>query len=70
MAGPRSSFSESFPYSAIMVMTPPGVPGVTAASGPYSGGCFMFFDLKKSAVAPLGATPSALIPMTLCVCGL
>ena len=51
-------------------MMPPGVPGVTAASGPYSGGYFMPFDLKNSAVAPVGATPSAFTPITLPVCGL
>jgi hypothetical protein len=38
IAGARTSASESFPYSASITMIPPGVPGVTAASGPYSGG--------------------------------
>jgi len=38
IAGARTSASESFPYSASRSMRPPGVPGVTAASGPYSGG--------------------------------
>ena len=46
-------------------MIPPGVPGVTAARGPYSGGAAMPFDLKNSGVAPVGATPSALIAITL-----
>ena len=36
--GASTSFSDSFPYSASMIIRPPGVPGVTAASGPYSGG--------------------------------
>ena len=58
------------PYSASMVSRPPGVPGVTAASGPYSGGYFIFWFLKKSGVAPVGATPSALMPMTFFVVGL
>jgi len=43
---------------------PPGVPGVTAASGPCSGGCFMPRLRKNSTVAPVGATPSALMAMT------
>ena len=47
-----------------------GVPGVTAASGPNSGGNFMPCLWKNSGVAPVGATPSALIPMTLPVLGL
>ena len=38
IAGPNTSLSESVPYSASIVIRPPGVPGVTAASGPYSGG--------------------------------
>lgn len=38
MAGASTSASDIFPYSASIVMRPPGVPGVTAASGPYSGG--------------------------------
>ena len=42
-------------------MSPPGVPGVTAASGPYSGGYLKPLRLKNSGVAPVGATPSALI---------
>ena len=58
------------PYSASMVMRPPGVPGVTAASGPYSGGNFMPSLWKYSGVAPVGATPRPLMPITLPVCGL
>ena len=46
------------------------MPGVTAASGPNSGGYFMPSFLKYSGVAPLGATPSPLMAMTLPVCGL
>jgi hypothetical protein len=38
IAGARTSLSDSFPCSASMTRSPPGVPGVTAASGPYSGG--------------------------------
>ena len=53
-----------------MTSRPPGVPGVTAASGPYAGGYSSFFDLKNSGVAPVGATPSALMPMTFFVFGL
>ncbi len=49
---------------------PPGVPGVTAASGPYAGGYSIFFALKNSGVAPVGATPSAFTPMTFFVFGL
>ena len=51
-------------------MMPPGVPGVTAASGPYSGGTFIPLALKNSGVAPVGATPRASMPMTLRVFGL
>jgi hypothetical protein len=51
-------------------MRPPGVPGVTAASGPNSGGATRSFVLKKSGVAPVGATPRALTPMTFPVFGL
>ena len=43
IAGASTSASESFPYSASMTMIPPGVPGVTAESGPYSGGYAMFW---------------------------
>jgi len=46
------------------------VPGVTAASGPYSGGKLYPFDLKKSTVAPDGATPRAFIAITFFVLGL
>jgi len=53
------------PYSASIAISPPGVPGVTAASGPYSGGYRMPFERKSSGVAPVGATPSALTPTTL-----
>jgi len=53
-----------------MTRRPPGVPGVTAASGPYSGGNAMPLLLKNSGVAPVGATPSALIAMTFPVLGL
>ena len=51
-------------------MRPPGVPGVTAASGPYSGGTFMPSFRKYSGVAPLGATPRPLMAITLPVFGL
>src|SRR5688572_18058308 len=47
-----------------MVSSPPGVPGVTAASGPYSGGPRNPRDRKYCGVAPVGATPSALIART------
>ena len=62
--------SDSFPYSASIIIRPPGVPGVTAASGPYSGGYAMPRSWKNSGVAPVGATPSALTAMTLPVFGL
>ena len=45
-------------------MSPPGVPGVTAARGPYSGGYERPFALKKAGVAPVGATPRAFTPTT------
>ncbi len=51
-------------------MRPPGVPGVTAASGPNSGGATISLDLKKAGVAPVGATPSAFTAMTFPVLGL
>ena len=70
IAGASTSFSESVPYSASMTSNPPGVPGVTAASGPYSGGYCSFFEGENSGVAPAGATPRALMPMTFFVCGL
>ena len=38
MAGASTWASDSRPHSATMVMSPPGVPGVTMASTPYSGG--------------------------------
>jgi hypothetical protein len=62
--GARTSASDIVPYSASMTMMPPGVPGVTAASGPYSGGAVMPLPLNSSGVAPVGATPSALMPIT------
>ena len=37
-AGARTSARLIVPYSASIVSSPPGVPGVTAARGPYSGG--------------------------------
>ena len=52
------------PNSASMTSKPPGVPGVTAASGPYSGGPRMPRERKNSGVAPVGATPSALMART------
>ena len=64
MAGARTSPNDRVPYSASIVMRPPGVPGVTAARGPYSGGKRYPFDRKNSAVAPVGATPSASMPIT------
>src|SRR5262245_46177393 len=70
IAGARTSLSESLPYSASMSISPPGVPGVTAASGPYSGGYDMFRLRKNSGVAPVGATPRALTAITLPVFGL
>ena len=41
--GPQAIFGEmslfdNLPYSASITSSPPGVPGVTAASGPYGGG--------------------------------
>jgi hypothetical protein len=45
MAGSRTSFKLSLPHSASMTMRPAGVPGVTAASGPYSGGKLIPFFL-------------------------
>ena len=38
--GWRTSARLSVPHSASIVMSPPGVPGVTAARGPNSGGKF------------------------------
>src|SRR3972149_3962481 len=38
MAGSSTSSRLKVPHSANMVRSPPGVPGGTAASGPYSGG--------------------------------
>jgi hypothetical protein len=38
MAGRSTCSSDMVPYSASIVISPPGVPGVTAASGPNSGG--------------------------------
>ena len=61
---------ESFPYSASIRSRPPGVPGVTAESGPYSGGYAIPRLRKNSGVAPVGATPSAFTAMTLPVFGL
>src|SRR3712207_8674862 len=57
---PRSTL---FPYTTLF-RSPPGVPGVTAANGPYSGGKLYPLLLKNSTVAPVGATPSALIAIT------
>ena len=59
MAGASTCFRLMLPYSASMVMSPPGVPGVTAASGPNSGGYRMPSLWKYSGVAPVGATPEA-----------
>ena len=70
MAGARMSARLRRPYSATMTMSPPGVPGVTAASGPYAGGMSIPRSRKNSGVAPVGAAPSALIPTTLPVSGL
>src|SRR3954454_1815466 len=53
-----------------MRQSPPGVPGVTAANGPYSGGKLYPLLLKKSTVAPVGAMPNALIAITFLVFGL
>src|SRR5437870_3933894 len=52
-----------------MVINPPGLPGVSAASGPSAGGYLSLFSLKNSGVAPVGATPSALMPTTFLACG-
>src|SRR5688572_4288860 len=52
------------------MMSAPGVPGVTAARGPSSGGPSSPRARKNSAVAPVGATPSPLIAMILPVFGL
>src|SRR2546429_1517897 len=41
IAGARTSARVIVPNSASMIMSPPGVPGVTAASGPCSGGYLM-----------------------------
>jgi len=38
IAGASTSASDSFPHSESISINPPGVPGVTAASGPNSGG--------------------------------
>ena len=70
IAGSSTSFRLNVPYSASMVMSPPGVPGVSAASGPYSGGYAMPFPRNSSGVAPAGATPRASMPITLPVPGL
>ena len=69
IAGSSTSFRLSVPYSASIVMRPPGVPGITAASGPYSGGYAIPLLRKNSGVAPVGATPRASMPITLPVCG-
>ncbi len=69
IAGPSTSASESLPNSASITISPPGAPGVTAASGPNSGGNGMPLARKNSGVAPVGATPSALMPVTLPVWG-
>src|SRR5947209_7410685 len=53
-----------------MRQSPPGVPGVTAANGPYSGGKLYPLPLKKSTVAPVGAMPKASIAITFLVFGL
>ena len=70
MAGASTCFRLIVPNSASIVISPPGVPGVTAASGPYSGGYAMPLPRKNSGVAPVGATPRPLIAMTLPVFGL
>ena len=70
IAGASTALKLIVPNSASMAMRPPGVPGVTAASGPYSGGYFMPSLWKYSGVAPVGATPSPLMAITLAVCGL
>ena len=41
----------SVPYSASITRSPPGVPGVTAASGPYSGGYSMSRDCGRTPVS-------------------
>ncbi len=58
------------PNSASIVMSAPGVPGVTADSGPSSGGSARPLPRKNSGVAPVGATPSPLIAMIFFVFGL
>ena len=68
--GASTSASESVPNSASIVISAPGVPGVTAESGPSSGGYFSPLALKNSGVAPLGATPSPLIATIFPVFGL
>ena len=45
MAGASTCASDIVPYSASITIIPPGVPGVTAASGPNSGGKRIPFDL-------------------------
>src|SRR6056297_664072 len=64
IAGASTSARLSLPYSATICISAPGVPGVTAASGPYSGGYCMPCSRKNSGVAPVGATPRPLTPMT------
>ena len=70
MAGASTSFSDRVPNSASMTISPPGVPGVTAARGPVAGGYSSSFSLKNSGVASVGATPRALMPITFPVSGL
>ena len=48
------------PHSASMTISAPGVPGVTAASGPCDGGYSISNRLKNSAVAPVGAIEKVL----------
>src|SRR5262249_14314556 len=69
MAGASTSARLWVPNSASMVMIPPGVPGVTAASGPYSGGYRSPSLWKYSGGARVGATPSLLMATPLPVDG-
>src|SRR6266511_2116009 len=48
MAGSSTCLSDNVPYSASITINPPGLPGVSAASGPSAGGYLSFFSLKKS----------------------
>ena len=69
IAGSNTSRNDNVPNSASITMSPPGLPGVTAASGPSPDGYLSCRSSNNSRVAPVGATPHALIPTTFFVRG-